>query len=159
MVHAASGGVGHLAVQIAKALGATVIGTGSPESHDWLRELGADEVIDYAAGPVSRQLEEHGGPVDAVLDLIGGAALEDAPAQVRDKQRIASVVDADTVRGLGGRYVFVRPERDDLAALARLVDHGKVRVTIVESFGLDDIAAAHRLSEAGHPRGKIVVRI
>ncbi len=114
LIHAASGGVGHLAVQIAKALGATVIGTGSPESHDWLRELGADEVLDYHAGPVSGQLASVGGKVDAVLDLIGGDALEDASAQLKDPTRVASVIDADTVLGQGGSYVFVRPDRDNL---------------------------------------------
>jgi NADPH:quinone reductase-like Zn-dependent oxidoreductase len=159
LVHAASGGVGHFAVQIAKALGASVIGTGSAGSLDWLRELGADEVIDYAAGTISEQLDSVGGQVDAVLDLVGGEALEDAPAQVRDKSRIASVIDAETVLGLGGTYVFVRPDRDNLAALARLVDHGKVKVNVAATYALDDIAEAHRFSETGHPRGKVVVRI
>ena len=159
LVHAASGGVGHLAVQIAKALGATVIGTGSAGSLDWLRELGADEALDYAAGTISTQLESAGGPVDAVLDLIGGDALEDAPAQVRDKSRIASVIDADTVRGLGGTYVFVRPEREHLATLARFVDQGNLKVRVDRTFELDEIAEAHRHSETGHPRGKVVVTI
>jgi NADPH:quinone reductase-like Zn-dependent oxidoreductase len=159
LIHAASGGVGHLAVQIARSLGATVIGTGSAASHDWLRELGAHEVIDYAAGAVSEQLVELGGKVDAVLDLVGGKALEDSPAQLRDPSRVASVIEADTVQALGGTYVFVRPERDHLAALARLVDHGELVVRIAASYELDDIAEAHRHSESGHPHGKILVRI
>lgn len=160
LVHAASGGVGHLAVQIAKSVGATVVATGSAGSHDWLRELGADEVVDYAAGPVSEQLASLGGPVDAVLDLIGGDALTDAPAQLREgSTRLASVVDAATVAELGGRYVFVRPDRDGLAALAALVDDGRLRVVVAETFDLDHVADAHRLSEEGHPRGKVVVTI
>ncbi|WP_445258948.1 NADP-dependent oxidoreductase [Nocardioides aurantiacus] len=160
LVHAASGGVGHLAVQIAKSVGATVVATGSAGSHDWLRELGADEVVDYAAGPVSEQLASLGGPVDAVLDLIGGDALTDAPAQLREgSTRLASVVDAATVAELGGRYVFVRPDREGLAALAALVDDGRLRVVVAETFDLDHVADAHRLSEEGHPRGKVVVTI
>jgi NADPH:quinone reductase-like Zn-dependent oxidoreductase len=159
LVHAASGGVGHLAVQIAKSLGATVIGTGSASSHDWLRELGAAEVLDYADGPVSEQLASVGGKVDAVLDLIGGEALEDSPAQLHDPTRVVSVIDADTVHELGGTYVFVRPEREHLAALARLVDHGDLRVAIAATYELDDIAEAHRHSESGHPRGKVLIRI
>lgn len=160
LVHAASGGVGHLAVQIAKALGATVVGTGSAGSADFLREIGADEVVDYAAGPVSEQLAAGGGPVDAVLDLIGGEALEDAPRQLREgSTRVASVVDAATVTGLGGRYVFVRPDRDGLAALADLVDGGRLRVVVAETFDLDHVADAHRLSEEGHPRGKVVITV
>ncbi len=158
LIHAASGGVGHLAVQIAKALGAHVIGTASPRNHDWVRELGADEVIDHGAGPVSEQLAEVGGPVDAVLDLIGGDALEDAPKQLRgDDTRIVSVIDPETVLRLGGTYVFVRPDHDTLTSLAKLVDDGQLRVRISERFSLDDVVAAHRASEEGHPRGKILV--
>ena len=157
LIHAASGGVGHLAVQIAKALGAHVVGTASPSNHDWVRQLGADEVIDHGAGPVSEQLAEVGGPVDAVLDLIGGDALEDAPKQLHDDTRIASVIDPETVLRLGGTYVFVRPDHDTLTSLADLVDEGRLKVTISERFSLDDVAAAHRASEEGHPRGKILV--
>ena len=105
LVHRASGGVGFFAVQIAVALGAHVIGTASPKNHGFLRDAGAAEVLDYAAGPASAQLAE---PVDAVLDLVGGDALADAPKQVRDPARIASVVDPG-VLDLGGRYVFVDP--------------------------------------------------
>jgi NADPH:quinone reductase-like Zn-dependent oxidoreductase len=159
LIHAASGGVGHFAVQIAKALGATVIGTGSPDSHDWLRGLGADAMLAYSAGPISEQLKSVGGQVDAVLDLVGGEALEDAPRQVKDGKRITSIVDADTVRELGGVYVYVRPSRENLAALTDLFESGKLKVTVAKTFELDEIADAHRYSETGHPRGKIVVRI
>jgi NADPH:quinone reductase-like Zn-dependent oxidoreductase len=159
LVHAASGGVGHLAVQIATSLGATVVATGSAASHDFLRDLGADEVVDYAAGLVSDQLAGVGGPVDAVLDLIGGEALADAPRQLRGGSRIASVIDPAGVQEIGGRYVFVRPDRDGLIALAHLVDAGELRVVVAETFDLDHVADAHRLSEDGHPRGKIVVTV
>lgn len=160
LVHAASGGVGHLAVQIAKSLGATVVATGSAGSHDFLRDLGADEVVDYAAGPVSEQLAGVGGPVDAVLDLVGGEALADAPRQLRDgSSRVASVIDPAGAQEAGGRYVFVRPDRDGLVELARLVDAGELRVVVAETFDLAHVADAHRLSEEGHPRGKVVVTI
>ena len=156
LVHAASGGVGHLAVQIAVALGAHVIGTASAANLDRVRSLGAAEALDYAAGPVSEQLSE---PVDAVLDLVGGDALADAPRQVKDPARIASVIEADTALGLGGRYVFVRPDRDGLAALTELVETGRLRVDVAETFGLDQVAEAHRASESGHTPGKVVVTI
>lgn len=159
LVHAASGGVGQFAVQIAAALGAEVIGTASPAHHDLVRELGASVVLDHRAGPISEQLGDHGGPVDAVLDLIGGDALDDAPAQVSGGSRIASVVDAETVLGFGGTYVFVRPEREHLDALAALVEEGRLRVTVARTFELDEIAEAHRLSEEGSPGGKIAVRV
>ncbi|HET7823149.1 MAG TPA: NADP-dependent oxidoreductase [Ornithinibacter sp.] len=156
LIHAASGGVGHFAVQIAKHLGAHVIGTASPGNHDALRELGADEVLDYHAGPVSEQLS---APVDAVLDLVGGDALADAPRQVEGGTRIASVVDPDTVLGLGGSYVFVRPDRATLDALRGLVEDGHVRVVLSGTFDLDDIAEAHRAAEKGNGPGKVAVTI
>lgn len=156
LVHAGAGGVGHVAVQIAVALGAEVVATASPANHDFLRELGATEVIDYDAGLVSEQLS---APVDAVLDLIGGDALTDAPKQVRDSSRIVSVIDAETVLALGGSYVFVRPDRDGLDALARLADEGKLRVEIARTFPFDEIADAHRLSEEGHVRGKVAISV
>lgn len=159
LIHAASGGVGHFAVQIAKALGATVIGTGSPESHDWLREIGADEVLDYGAGTLSEQLASVGGKVDAVVDLVGGSALEDAPDQLRDSSRVVSVVDADTVLAQGGHYVFVRPSRDNLAALTALVEAGDLKVSIAATFDLDHVTEAYRFAENDHPRGKVVITI
>ena len=156
LVHAAAGGVGRFAVQIALARGATVVGTASPRNHESLRALGVEEVVDYTAGPVSEQLS---APVDAVLDLIGGDALADAPKQVKDSSRITSVIEADTVLELGGRYVFVRPERDHLDALTRLVDEGRLQVEVAATYPLDRIADAHRESESGHTSGKIVVSL
>ncbi|HEU4512939.1 MAG TPA: NADP-dependent oxidoreductase [Nocardioidaceae bacterium] len=156
LVHAAAGGVGRFAVQIALARGCEVVGTASPDNHDDLRGLGVSEVIDYHEGPVSEQLST---PVDAVLDLVGGDALADAPKQVGHPTRIASIIDAQKVHELGGTYVFVRPERAHLDVLADLADGGKLRVALAETFRLEQLADAHRLSESGHTRGKIAVSI
>ena len=156
LVHAAAGGVGQFAVQIALARGCEVVGTASPDNHDFLRELGVTEVVDYHQGPVSELLS---APVEAVLDLVGGDALADAPNQVKHPTRIASIIDAQKVHELGGTYVFVRPERAHLDALADLADAGKLRVDLAEVLPLGQIAEAHRRSEAGHTRGKIAVRI
>jgi NADPH:quinone reductase-like Zn-dependent oxidoreductase len=155
LVHRAAGGVGFFAVQIAVALGAHVIGTASPKNHGFLRDAGAAEVLDYSAGPASEQLSES---VDAVLDLIGGPALADAPDQVRDRARIVSVVDP-AVRDLGGRYVFVRPDHHDLEELGRMADAGQLRVPIAKAFPLEQLAEAHRLVAGGHVRGKVVVTL
>jgi NADPH:quinone reductase-like Zn-dependent oxidoreductase len=155
LVHRASGGVGFFAVQIAVALGAHVIGTASPKNHGFLRDAGAAEVLDYAAGPASGQLTE---PVDAVLDLVGGDALADAPKQLREVARIASVVDPGVLE-LGGRYVFVRPDQHDLEELGRMADAGQLRVPIAKAFPLEQIADAHRLVAGGHVRGKVVVTL
>ena len=155
LVHRASGGVGFNAVQIAVALGAHVIGTASPRNHGFLTDAGAAEVLDYSAGPISEQLAE---PVDAVLDLVGGDTLADAPAQVRDRARIASVVDPG-VNAMGGRYVFVRPDQHDLQELARMADAEQLRVPIAKAFPLAELAEAHRLVAGGHVRGKVVVTL
>jgi NADPH:quinone reductase-like Zn-dependent oxidoreductase len=155
LVHRAAGGVGFFAVQIAVALGAHVIGTASPRNHGFLRDAGAAEVLDYSAGPIGGQLS---APVDAVLDLVGGDTLADAPKQVNDPARIASVVDPG-VLDLGGRYVFVRPDQHDLEELARMADAGQLRVPIAKAFALEQIADAHRLVAAGHVRGKVVVTL
>jgi len=155
LVHRAAGGVGFFAVQIAVALGAQVIGTASPRNHGFVRDAGAAEVLDYSAGPISEQLAE---PVDAVLDLVGGDTLADAPRQVRDKARIASVVDP-AVNGMGGRYVFVRPEHEHLEELARMADAGQLRVPIAKAFPLEQTAAAQELVAGGHVRGKVVITL
>jgi NADPH:quinone reductase-like Zn-dependent oxidoreductase len=155
LVHRASGGVGFNAVQIATALGAHVIGTAGPRNHGVLKDAGAVEVLDYAAGPISEQLSE---PVDAVLDLVGGDALADAPKQVRDRSRIASVVDP-AVNDMGGRYVFVRPEQHDLEELARMADAGQLRVPIAKAFPLEQLVEAHRMVAGGHVRGKVVITL
>jgi NADPH:quinone reductase-like Zn-dependent oxidoreductase len=155
LVHRAAGGVGFNAVQIAVALGAQVIGTASPRNHGFLRDAGAAEVLDHSAGPVSGQLSE---PVDAVLDLVGGDTLADAPKQVRDVARIASVVDP-VVNEMGGRYVFVRPDAHDLEELGRMADAGQLRVPIARAFGLEQVAEAQELVAGGHVRGKVVVTL
>src|SRR3954471_24072701 len=155
LVHRASGGGGVFAVQIAVALGAHVIGTSSPRNHGFLRDAGVAETLDYAAGPISEQLS---APVAALLDLVGGDTLTDAPEQVRDPARIASVVDP-SVLDLGGRYVFVRPDSHDLEELGRMADAGQLRVPIAKAFPLEQISEAHRLVAGGHVRGKVVVTV
>lgn len=155
LVHRAAGGVGFAAVQIAVALGAHVLGTAGPRNHGFLRDAGVAEVFDYSAGPISGQLSE---PVDAVLDLVGGDTLADAPKQVHEPARIASVVDPG-VRELGGRYVFVRPDSHDLQELGRMADAGQLRVPIARAFPLERTADAQRLVAEGHVRGKVVVTL
>ena len=155
LVHRAAGGVGFSAVQIAVALGAHVLGTASPRNHGFLRDAGVAEVLDYSAGPISGQLSE---PVDAVLDLVGGDTLADAPKQVHNAGRIASVVDPGVLE-LGGRYVFVRPEHSHLEELGRMADAGQLRVPIAKAFPLERTADAQRLVAEGHVRGKVVVTL
>ncbi|WP_395298287.1 NADP-dependent oxidoreductase [Kitasatospora hibisci] len=157
LVHAAAGGVGSLAVQIAVALGARVIGTAGERNHDYLRGLGAEPVA-YGDGLADRVRALAPDGVDAVLDLIGGEALQLSPALLAEGGRLASVADG-AVLALGGRYVFVRPDTADLAALGELADSGRLTVEVAATFPLEQTAEAHRLNAAGHTRGKIVVTV
>lgn len=124
-----------------------------------LRRTDGRTGADRGSASTTRRDAMVGGKVDAVLDLIGGEALEDAPAQMGDPKRVASVIDADTVLGLGGSYVFVRPDRENLARLTELVEAGKLRVSVAKTFTLEEFADAHRYAESEHPRGKVVVTI
>lgn len=157
LVHAASGGVGSFAVQIARAKGARVIGTASARNHDYLRELGA-EPVEYGDGLAERVRRLAPGGVTAALDLVGGEALEITPDLLAPKGRWASIVDP-TVRDRGGRYVFVRPDANDLSTLASLADDGRVDVAVARTFPLEEAAEAHRMIEQGHTQGKIVLEI
>lgn len=161
LVHAAAGGVGHLAVQLAHALGAArVLGTASPSNHEFLRELGAEPVT-YGDGLAERVAEIAGGDakVDAAVDFIGGQALVDSASLVRDAARHGTVVDAQTVAAQGGQYVFVRPDADGLAWLGTLMDEGRLAVRIERTFPLAQAADAQRLVEEGHVRGKVVLTV
>ncbi|MFI1180475.1 NADP-dependent oxidoreductase [Streptomyces sp. NPDC020799] len=157
LVHAAAGGVGSMAVQIAKHLGARVIGTASERNHDYLRGLGAEPVV-YGEGLADRVRALAPSGVDAALDLAGGEALTVSPALLAEGGRIASIADP-AVLGLGGRYVFVRPDAADLTALAELAESGALTVEVAEVFPLEKTADAQRLNAAGHTRGKIVVTV
>ncbi|MEU8547344.1 NADP-dependent oxidoreductase [Streptomyces roseoverticillatus] len=157
LIHAASGGVGTMAVQIARHFGARVIGTASERNHDYLRSLGAEPVL-YGDGLAERVRALAPEGVDSVLDLAGGDALTVSPGLLAHGGRLASVADP-AVLGLGGRYVFVRPDRSDLTALSDLAENGKLTVEVAKTFPLERTAEAHRLSEEGHTRGKIVVTV
>jgi NADPH:quinone reductase-like Zn-dependent oxidoreductase len=157
LVHAASGGVGSLAVQIARAKGARVIGTASPRNHDHVRSLGAEPVA-YGEGLADQVRRLAPGGVTAALDLVGGEALDVTPQLLAANGRWASIVDPSVIER-GGRYVFVRPDPHDLAALASLADDGRLSVPVARTFPLSEAAEAQRLSAEGHTRGKIVLEV
>ncbi len=157
LVHAAAGGVGHLAVQLARARGARVIGTAAERNHDYLRGLGAEPVA-YGEGLADRVRALAPDGVDAALDLVGRGAVQVSAGLVADPGRIASVADFG-VRALGGRYVWVRPDADGLAELAALADDGRLTVTVASTFPLAQAASAQALSAEGRTRGKIVLLV
>ncbi|MEU1289181.1 NADP-dependent oxidoreductase [Kitasatospora sp. NPDC005856] len=157
LVHAAAGGVGHLAVQLARAFGARVIGTAAERNHDFLRGLGAEPVA-YGEGLADRVRALAPDGVDAALDLVGHGAVQVSAGLVADPGRIASVADFG-VKAIGGRYVWVRPDAADLAELAALAGDGRLTVTVASTFPLAQAASAQALSAEGRTRGKIVLLV
>ncbi|MBF6329913.1 NADP-dependent oxidoreductase [Nocardia transvalensis] len=155
LVHAAAGGVGSVAVQIAVNLGARVIGTASPPNHEFVKSLGA-EPVDYRRGLAESVAALAPGGVDAVLDAAGKRTLRTLGPLLRPGGRLASVVDPG-VRSAGGHYVLARPHGPDLATVARMAADGAVKVEVSHTFPLRETAQAHRLSQGSHTRGKIVV--
>jgi NADPH:quinone reductase-like Zn-dependent oxidoreductase len=156
LVHAAAGGVGLFAVQIARALGARVIGTASEGNHEFLRELGAEPVT-YGAGLAERVQEIAPGGVDVVADFVGGV-LEATLAVLKEDGRPGSITDG-TAAEAGGLAAWVRPNAEDLTALGDLADAGKLTVPVADVFPLADAAKAFELSQTGHVRGKIAIEV
>ena len=159
LVDAAAGGVGHLAVQIAKARGATVVGTASLAKHDFLRDLGVDEPLDY------RDHNADPGEVDLVLGLASveghrrwldfvkpGGLLVGVIGGIPDDLRAAA--DDKEVRTA---QLLVEPDRVGLLGLTGLIEAGKLRVHVEQTFPLERVADAHRLVEEGHVTGKVVL--
>ncbi|MFJ1649314.1 NADP-dependent oxidoreductase [Streptomyces sp. NPDC088258] len=160
LLHGAAGGVGALAVQLAVARGATVIGTASPANHDYVRSLGAVPVA-YGDGLVDRVRAVAPGGVDAVFDAAGKGALPDS-IELRggSTDRIVTIADMDAgehgvVFSSGGTSPEAR--RAGLAENARLAAEGALRVQVARTFSLAEAAAAQELSEGGHPGGKLVI--
>lgn len=156
LIHGAAGGVGSFGVQIARALGARVIGTASPRNHDRVRELGAEPVA-YGDGLARRVLDLAPEGVTVVADFVGGV-LAATREVLHDDGRHASIAD-HTVTGSGGEWMWVRPIGGDLAELGRLADAGQLTVPIARTFPLSELAAAFELSMAGHTAGKIVIEV
>jgi NADPH:quinone reductase-like Zn-dependent oxidoreductase len=162
LIHGAAGGVGHLAVQIAKARGANVIGTARAEQADWLRQLGVDQTIDYR----DERFEDLVADLDAVIDFTGangerslpvlrpGGMLVSVPSGV-SPELLALATRSDR-RATG---FLVEPDPVGLAGLSHLVEDGRLQVKVDRVFDLEQAAEAHRLAEAGHSGGKIVLRV
>jgi NADPH2:quinone reductase len=158
LVHAAAGGVGAFAVQLAKVLGARVIGTASEGNHEFLRALDAEPVT-YGDGLADRVRALAPDGIDVALDFAGGESVAASAQVLAEHGTIASITDATARTGHGGHYIWVRPSTADLDALTALFDTGRLSVEIAQVFDLADAADAHRASETGHIRGKVVVRV
>ncbi|MGA9882765.1 MAG: NADP-dependent oxidoreductase [Candidatus Acidiferrales bacterium] len=160
LIHGAAGGVGHFAVQFAHVKGARVIATASTRNHEFLRSLGADEVIDYN----TTKFEDVVHDVDVVLDTITGET-QDRSWQVIKKGGIyVSILqppnqEKAAAHGVRAAHVFVQPNVNELHEIAGLVDSGKVKPVVEKAFPLKEAAAAQELVAAHHTRGKIVISV
>lgn len=160
LIHGGAGGVGHLAVQIAKARGAFVYATAGPQNQAFLKELGVDRPIDYT----TERFEELAMEVDVVLDTIGGETADRSYPLVKRGGTYVSIVGPPDVtslaeRGVNGRAILVQPNGKELAELVKLVDDRKLKVVVSASMPLADARRAHELSAKGHVRGKLVLTV
>ncbi|MGW7256693.1 NADP-dependent oxidoreductase [Streptomyces sp. NPDC054834] len=161
LIHAAAGGVGHVAVQIAKARGAYVIGTASAGKHEFLRSIGVDEAIDYRETDFAEAVKD----VDVVLDTIGGDYSTRSLRVLRPGGVVVSILPVGSddfgqeAERLGVRAVrmLVDASRSGMKAIAELVEEGKLRATIAGTFPLAAAAEAHALGDTGRTTGKLVL--
>ncbi|MGW4774745.1 NADP-dependent oxidoreductase [Nocardia sp. NPDC004278] len=163
LIHAGGGGVGHVAIQIAKSLGAHVITTVSASKREFVEELGADEVIDYTAVDFTEVVSD----IDVVLDTLG----DDTAARSLEVLRpgghlVTAVADEDAeliakfeAAGMHFSGIAVDPDPVALRGLVDLVEQGKLRVHVQATFPFEQIADAHRLIEGGHLQGKVVLTV
>lgn len=158
LIHAAAGGVGSAAVQLAALWGATPIGTASAQNHDYLRSLGAIPVA-YGEGLAERVRALAPDGVDAALDAAGEDALRASVDLVPDKNRIGTIVSFELAAQLGVRMIRNQRSAQRLAELTDWYEQGKFRVHVRQTFPLEQAADAHREIEQGHGRGKIVLTV
>jgi NADPH:quinone reductase-like Zn-dependent oxidoreductase len=160
LIHGGSGGVGHFAIQFAKAKGAHVITTVSAPHIDFVRRLGADEVIDYEA----QRFEDVVDEVDLVFDLVGGEIQERSWQVLKKGGVLVSTLNEPSkekaaARGARGLRYTVTESGMDLAAIGELIDAGKVKPVVTRTYQLREAAAAQEFLEHEHPAGKVVLSV
>lgn len=160
LILGASGGIGTLGIQLAKAKGATVIGVASAKNHAYMKEMGADHTIDYHnthIGEATRQIAGQG--VDLFYDAASGETLQQGLMALKEGGTVVSILNRgeNIDKSINFHYVFVEPHAAQLDDLRTLADGGKIKVPISEIFPLDKAADALRQIATHHTRGKIVI--
>ncbi|MDQ6479172.1 NADP-dependent oxidoreductase [Dyadobacter sp. LHD-138] len=163
LVHSAAGGVGHYTVQIAKHLGAYVIGTSSAENKDFVLALGADEHIDYK----NQKFEEVAKDIDFVLDTIGGENIDRSLEVVKKGGTLISipsglaesVTEKAKTKGINGFFFLVHSNGEDMKSIADLLSKGIIKSHVAKTFTFENLGQAHTQVETGKTRGKVVVTI
>ena len=160
LIHAGAGGVGHFAIQIAKAAGAYVITTASQKNYDFLKDLGADEVIDYT----SVNFEDVVSNIDIVLDSIGGKVSFNSLKVLNKGGNLVSILgfskelaEKAKTKGINSKATIVRPNKEHLEDISKLINEGQLKVHVANTFKLEELAAAFDESKTGRVRGKIVI--
>ncbi|KAA5540003.1 zinc-dependent alcohol dehydrogenase family protein [Roseiconus nitratireducens] len=169
LIHAGAGGVGSIAIQLAKAIGANVFATCSGQNADFVRSLGADYVIDYQSEDyvevVRRETSRKG--VDFIFDTIGGDTIERSPLAMSESGRLATIVDIPKPQSLlehWGKnttihFVFTQQNRAKLDALRALIERGQIRPLVDSIIPIGQVAKAHARVEQGGVRGKVVLDV
>jgi NADPH2:quinone reductase len=165
LVHAASGGVGHFAVQLAKCKGCFVAGTASAKNHEFLQSLGVDVAIDYHKQAFESAIE----PVDVVIDGMGGeitlrsldilkpgGILVSLPSMYKDDP---AIIAKAREKGVRVKWMIVKPDGDRMEKIATLLSAGQIKVKIDSTFPLKEIIKAHQLLESNRVTGKVVITI
>jgi NADPH:quinone reductase-like Zn-dependent oxidoreductase len=160
LIHAGSGGVGHLAVQLAKWKGAYVFATASTKNQDLLREFGVDEPIDYT----QQRFEDIARNIDIVLDTLGGETQERSWSVLKKGAVLVSLVQPpseEKAKELGVRVALLgaQPNGAQLTEIAKIIDSGSLAPVIDRILPLSEARCAHELSQSAHTRGKIVLRV
>jgi len=159
LITGASGAVGSMAVQLAKTKATHVIGTGSGRNEKFVRELGADEFVDYKA----EKFEEKVSDVDVVFDTVGGDTQERAFQTLKRGGYLVSTVNPPSAEkakqfGVTAAMVIMMPKPDQLAEINRLLENGKLKVRVAMVLPLAEAKKAHQISATGHADGKIILR-
>lgn len=161
LIHAAAGGVGHLAVQLARWKGAShIIGTASADDEKFLKGIGVDEVIDYR----TERFDEVARDVDVVLDCVGGETQERSFKVLKKGGFLVTIMEPPPEgraeeSGVRAERIFVKPDAGELKEVARLADEGRLTPSIYKVFPLEKAREAHELVEKGQTRGKIVLSV
>ncbi len=160
LIHGASGGVGSMAVQLAKAKGAYVVATASGKNEEFVKNLGADEFVDYTRAKFETVVID----ADVVFDTIGGDTQERSFQVLKKGGFLVSIVappspESAEKYGVKAQMIAVQPNAEQLAEITELVEEGKVKTHVEKVLPLSEVKKAHKLSEARHTRGKIVLQL
>ena len=160
LITGASGGVGSMAVQLAKAKGAFVIGTASGKNEQFVRDLGADELFDYTRQPFEEVVKD----VDVVFDTVGSDTQERAFQTLKKGGFLVTLAGTPSKEkakefGVKVAKVFCKPSAQQLAEIKRLIEQGKLKIHIETVLPLTEVKKAHQLSQSGRTRDKIILQV